>query len=989
MSVFLDAFAKVCQQTYKKDVAGPLLNYVLTGDEAQYQLAVGRAKGDDYADYFLYDLWDLLGAPAALTAEERRAMSAGAALGEAHSLAMWLNRRICEQPQQAEAYVSAYLDAFGGSATERVAATTALMLPAVDCFEQSDGQPNALGRFLLSLSDADLSTAARQGCANMAVMRLFQRHAPQRLPAIASSFLRPQSYRLHANLSIEACQFLLEHDMATFEPIVLCAVESEQRPDLQARVLDTLAEIMPDRYRQRARETNLRVLASNPHQMSPPLVAESFRWLLRQYREEILPEMETHLTSYSSFSVARHLDILAAELGPAGAPGMLAAFRHSEHLVKAPALAYLLEWNDPAHESLIRQGIADGLNDWPSTYIGLAGRWRPDLLQAELWKLFDHKSKPIRHAAARALARMGEAALPAACAKLAAKKAAVRSAAVTLLNALQIPAAAEALEARLDVETDEEVRDQILLALERVWETQGRMITRQEIEKRIQRTQNKLGTPLVQWLAEQRLPPLRYAGKKTEPLSLEMVRYLLYRQSRAREIRPDVEAKPLYALIDRSSSGDFALELLKQFLASDMAAEDRWALTVAALLGDDRIVPLLMPQIKVWVDKSRGKLAEYAAQALALIGTDVALCSVDALSIRYRSKNKNIGKAAGDAFAEAAERLGISVEELGDRVVPWLGFEPGRPRLLGTADKQIEVRIGPDFKLAFRDVAKGKPVKSLPASMPAAEKSEFKDLSATLREVVKGQLARLENLMVRQFRWPVERWRELYLAHPLLFPFACRLVWGDYAEDGKLRAAFRALEDQTLTNEQDEPIELADDAQIGIVHPLDLTPEQRQAWKMHLSDYDIESPFLQLERPVVFAADEDSQVRMSSTYKGVEINAMTFKGRAERLGWVRGSVIDGGGISSYRKPFPGACADAILELEGMYIGIDMYSSIKLERFYFVRTGSVTVGSYTYDEPSDEHDDRLIPFGEVPAIVYSETAGDLGKIAGEQAAEPTA
>ena len=149
-------------------------------------------------------------------------------------------------------------------------------------------------------------------------------------------------------------------------------------------------------------------------------------------------------------------------------------------------------------------------------------------------------------------------------------------------------------------------------------------------------------------------------------------------------------------------------------------------------------------------------MAEYAVQALALLGTDAALMSVDAAAIRYRTKNKNIGAAAQEAFAATAERLGLTVDELGDRVVPWLGFEPGKPRVIGADGKQIEVAIGPDFKLKFRDVQKNKPVASLPKSLPKETLAEFKEMAATLREVAKAAELRLETLMVRQSagRWP-------------------------------------------------------------------------------------------------------------------------------------------------------------------------------------------------------------------------------------------
>ena len=97
-------------------------------------------------------------------------------------------------------------------------------------------------------------------------------------------------------------------------------------------------------------------------------------------------------------------------------------------------------------------------------------------------------------------------------------------------------------------------------------------------------------------------------------------------------------------------------------------------------------------------------------------------------------------------------------------------------------------------------------------------------------------------------------------------------------------------------------------------------------------------------------------------------------------------MTDGGGIDSYRKVFPGAGVEAFLGLEGMYIGIGMEDSIQLQDFYFVKGGTVRVGSYVYDNPDNESDSRLIPFGAVPLVVYSEVMGDLKRIAGQSSGE---
>jgi len=74
-------------------------------------------------------------------------------------------------------------------------------------------------------------------------------------------------------------------------------------------------------------------------------------------------------------------------------------------------------------------------------------------------------------------------------------------------------------------------------------------------------------------------------------------------------------------------------------------------------------------------------------------------------------------------------------------------------------------------------------------------------------------------------------------------------------------------------------------------------------------------------------------------------------------------------------------------LRDMYVGIDMYTNIKLGKIFFVKHASVQIGSYIYDEPNDPNDSRLTSYGEVPAIAFSEAMGDLGKISGKSKEQP--
>ena len=133
---------------------------------------------------------------------------------------------------------------------------------------------------------------------------------------------------------------------------------------------------------------------------------------------------------------------------------------------------------------------------------------------------------------------------------------------------------------------------------------------------------------------------------------------------------------------------------------------------------------------------------------------------------------------------------------------------------------------------------------------------------------------------------------------------------------------------------------------------------------------------------MVLVAPEQRETRFGKEVARTELNALTFKGRAERLGWVRGSVCDGGIITAYLKTFPTAGVDVFLGVEGMGIGVGMDDSVTLGVVRFVKHGSVRTGGYEYDEPSHDKDPRLVPYGAVPAIAFSEAMGDLAKISGK-------
>ena len=62
-------------------------------------------------------------------------------------------------------------------------------------------------------------------------------------------------------------------------------------------------------------------------------------------------------------------------------------------------------------------------------------------------------------------------------------------------------------------------------------------------------------------------------------------------------------------------------------------------------------------------------------------------------------------------------------------------------------------------------------------------------------------------------------------------------------------------------------------------------------------------------------------------------------------------------------------------------GHSLSSSFLGDVYKYVRTGD------TYDEPAGEKDGRVVAFGAVPAIAFSEAMGDLERISGKSQSKP--
>jgi hypothetical protein len=357
---------------------------------------------------------------------------------------------------------------------------------------------------------------------------------------------------------------------------------------------------------------------------------------------------------------------------------------------------------------------------------------------------------------------------------------------------------------------------------------------------------------------------------------------------------PGVDA--LAAECDPASLAAFSWGLFELWLSVGSPSKDAWAMDQLRRFADDYAVRSLADLIREWPGQSQNRKAVRGVEVLGGVGSESALRAVHAIA--QKAKFKALKKTAGEQIEVIAERLELTLEQLGDRLVPDFGL----------AEESLVLDYGPrSFTIKFDEALKpyviddkGKRRASAPKpnakddleiAQPAYERFAAlrKDLKATAAEQVK----RLEAAMAAGRTWSRAEFQEFLVDHPLMRQLSSRLVWqaGD--------ASFRLAEDWTLADAEDEPFELPEDAAVRLAHPLTLGDEVA-AWAEVFADYEILQPFDQLARPVFELSEEDGKTGRLSRFEGATTGGGPLLGLLNR-GWKFGGPPGRGGYGLYRE----------------------------------------------------------------------------------------
>jgi predicted DNA-binding WGR domain protein len=426
----------------------------------------------------------------------------------------------------------------------------------------------------------------------------------------------------------------------------------------------------------------------------------------------------------------------------------------------------------------------------------------------------------------------------------------------------------------------------------------------------------------------------------------------------------------LRALCKPASLGAFAWDLFQSWLTAGAPSKESWAFTALAHLGDDECARKLALLIRAWPGEAAHARAVTGLDVLAAIGSDVALMHLN--GIAQKVKFKGLQEKARARIDQMAQARGLTAEELADRLVPDLGLDEHGTLVLDFGSRQFTVGFDETLKPFARD-ARGAPLKDLPkpiksddAALAADASERWKALKKDARTLASQQIQRLELAMAQRRRWSAVEFRRFFVEHPLLRHLARRLLWARF-EEGKPVQCLRVAEDLSYADANDDLLTLPDDADIGLVHPLELAPADAAAFGQIYADYEILQPFAQLGREVYRLTADDLGAFELARFKGKQVATGSMFG-LENRGWRRGDPQDGGWVGWFTRR---VADDLEVELDldpGTVVGDISYEPKQ------------KLGALALRRPNSYGDDGRRRWGEIDPILASEVLRDIDRLA---------
>lgn len=608
-------------------------------------------------------------------------------------------------------------------------------------------------------------------------------------------------------------------------------------------------------------------------------------------------------------------------------------------------------------------------------------------------------------------------------------KAETRAVAAQWLGKLRHAPAIEALETAVVKEKNDVAKGALLDALELLGRPVDKYLKRDSLEAEARKVLAKGMPKDLEWFPWNALPEIHWADTG-QPVPVNVVKLFLVQAVKQKSPEPNAVLRKYCAMLaprDREALGQFVLDAWLQEDVKPIPPDEamtraraqatgqhqsmtrypqHWAgnpllgksideltalyyptcarqaagsaigskglLAVAAACAAERAAPPVQRYLKEWYG-TRAAQGKSLIAMLAWIEHPSAIQLM--LSVGSRFRTKSFQEEATRQAEALAERKGWTLAELADRTVPSGGFDENGELELSYGPRQFVARLLPDFKIELFN-PEGKKIASLPeprqdddAELAAAAKKTFSASKKEIKGVVEMQTDRLYEALCTQRQWSFADWSTYLQRHPVLRHLVQRLVWVEMRADGNNRP-FRPLDDGTLTDHEDNAVEICDEARVQVAHDSLLKPDLVGAWQQHLADYEIKPLFTQLGRGMYALPADKAAADRIADFEGYLIEAFALRGRATKLGYTRGPTEDGGWFFSYEKRFPTLGMQATIEFSG--------NGLPEEN----RTVALTQLTFAGTDKSGSSRGAVLKLARIPATLLSECYQDLKLLAAE-------
>ncbi|AUJ50930.1 DUF4132 domain-containing protein [Brachyspira hyodysenteriae] len=359
---------------------------------------------------------------------------------------------------------------------------------------------------------------------------------------------------------------------------------------------------------------------------------------------------------------------------------------------------------------------------------------------------------------------------------------------------------------------------------------------------------------LIDFIDESLISDVVLRNDKNTKVPVKVIKYILLEYMLLKEPYRIKDIDRMIDLFDMDSVRNTFENIYKYWTDNNCDERKKNIILPYCIYADYSQLVNLYDKIEYWHDNFQSSLAAYIIPAIAMNGEKFALMIIN--NIIYMSKNKILKNAAIGSFEKAAECLDIPIDNLFDKVLPNLGFNVERNKVINYGKQKFTLQLLSDSYLEIIDNENHKILKELPDAEEGDDEAKVieakKDLiyiRNALKAIILYQKYKLKKVMFNARKWDYETFFEVFVENPVMQYFTLAFVWGVYDEDNNLIECFRYMEDGSLISIDEDLYELPKNIKyyISLYHPIDNDEDYQKVWTYQLELYEINQPVEQIK----------------------------------------------------------------------------------------------------------------------------------------------